>query len=101
MKLTRVQIRNFRSIREIDFPFPEVTLLGLLGANNAGKSNIVRAIDAICGEGWFGKTDKLEQYDYFLRDTKQVISIDLAFDDGSRATWKSGKDTPPAYSGAR
>jgi putative ATP-dependent endonuclease of OLD family len=38
MKLTRVKIDNFRSIKSMDFAFPESGFLVLVGANNAGKS---------------------------------------------------------------
>ena len=37
MKLTRVKIDNFRSIKSMDFAFPESGFLVLVGANNAGK----------------------------------------------------------------
>jgi len=47
MKLVRVRIENFRSIRSEEFAFPESNMLVLVGANNAGKSNIIRAIDAV------------------------------------------------------
>jgi len=50
MKLKRVVIENFRSIKRLKFDFPESNLLVLVGANNAGKSNIIRAINAVCGE---------------------------------------------------
>lgn len=47
MKLTRVKIDNFRSIKSMDFAFPESGFLVLVGANNAGKSII--AITASSG----------------------------------------------------
>ena len=59
MKLSKVKIQNYRSIKEIEFEFPESGILVLVGENNAGKSNIIRAIDLICGEAWIGK-EKLE-----------------------------------------
>jgi putative ATP-dependent endonuclease of OLD family len=62
MKLTHVSIRNFRSIKELDFSFPESGVLFLVGSNNGGKSNIIRAINSICGEAWFGP-DKMQDFD--------------------------------------
>lgn len=55
MKLSRIRIQNYRSIKDTVFDFPESGILVLVGENNAGKSNIIRAIDLICGEAWIGK----------------------------------------------
>ena len=52
MKLSQVKINNFRSIKTLDFNFPESGILVLAGANNAGKSNIIRAINNILGVDW-------------------------------------------------
>ena len=40
MRISRVYIKNFRSIKEVEFHFPESGLMVLVGANNAGKSNL-------------------------------------------------------------
>jgi putative ATP-dependent endonuclease of OLD family len=79
MKLAKVKIQNYRSIKDIEFDFPESGILVLVGENNAGKSNIIRAIDLICGEAWIGK-EKLEDHDYYLRNKENEIKIDLFFD---------------------
>lgn len=81
MRLSKIKIRNYRSIKDIEFDFPESGILVLVGENNAGKSNIIRAIDLICGEAWIGK-EKLEDHDYYLRDKTKRISIDLSFSNG-------------------
>lgn len=41
MILSSFHVKNFRSIVEADFPLSKVTVL--LGKNNEGKSNILRA----------------------------------------------------------
>jgi putative ATP-dependent endonuclease of OLD family len=82
MKLKKISIKNFKSIKDVEFDFPESGILVLVGENNAGKSNIIRAIDLICGESWIGK-EKLEDHDYYLRDKKNEIEIDLFFDTGN------------------
>jgi len=91
MKLQRVSIKNYRSIKELAFTFPKSGILVLVGANNAGKSNIIRAIDAICGEQWFGR-DKIEDHDHYLRDKDNAIEIKLSFDDASYAKFRSDGD---------
>jgi len=93
MKLVRVRIENFRSIRSEEFAFPESNMLVLVGANNAGKSNIIRAIDAICGDTWYGR-EKIEPHDYYLRDAEREIKIHLFFDDGRRVKWSSNEKWP-------
>lgn len=42
MKLRRVKIHNFRSIRDVDLEVNDYTIL--VGANNAGKSNFLNAL---------------------------------------------------------
>lgn len=81
MKLSKIQIANFKSIKELTIEFPESGILVLVGENNAGKSNIIRAIDAICGDSWYGR-EKLEDYDYYLRNKENQIQINLFFDNG-------------------
>lgn len=81
MKLSKVKIQNYRSIKDVEFDFPKSGILVLVGENNAGKSNIIRAIDLVCGETWIGK-EKLEDHDYYLRNKANNIKIDLFFDSG-------------------
>ena len=66
----------------MDFAFPESGFLVLVGANNAGKSNIIRAINDICGEEWV-TTEKLLDHDFYGRDRNRALSIELSFDNGS------------------
>ena len=82
MRLAHVTIANYRSIKQIDFDFLRSGILVLVGPNNAGKSNIIRAINCVCGEEWFGP-DKAEDYDHYLRDRTRGIQIALRFDDGT------------------
>lgn len=91
MKLTRLQVENFRSIKEMDLTFPDSGLLVLVGPNNAGKSNLIRAVEALCGESWFGK-DKVEQHDYYCRDATTPIELKIDFDNGCRVQWSSQPD---------
>lgn len=81
MKLSKIKIKNFKSIKELEFNYPESGILVLVGENNSGKSNIIRAIDLICGESWIGK-EKLEDHDYYLRNKNLDIEINLFFDNG-------------------
>lgn len=90
MLLKKVRIKNFKSIKDIEFEFPESNILVLVGENNAGKSNIIRAIDVICGESWYGK-EKLEDHDFYLRNHDNDIEINLFFSDGRSVNFQPTK----------
>lgn len=87
MKLTSVKINNFRSIKSMDFAFPESGFLVLVGANNAGKSNVIRGLNNILGAEWWSQ-DKLERHDFYGRDPQNEILISLSFDTGETAGFK-------------
>ncbi len=50
MKITRVSIRNFRCIRELDLELGDTTVF--IGPNSAGKSAIVDAIRIVLTRRW-------------------------------------------------
>ncbi len=57
-RVTELTIKGYRSIRDkIPIRFPENTPIVLVGENNTGKSNIVRALDLILGEWWPGNRE--------------------------------------------
>lgn len=81
MKIREIKIKNFRSVKEETIIFPESGILALVGPNNAGKSNILRAIDNILGDSWFSG-EKAELNDRFMKDKANKIEIEILFDDG-------------------
>lgn len=57
-RVTELTIKGYRSIKdEIAIRFPKNTPVVLVGENNAGKSNIVHALDLILGEFWPGNRE--------------------------------------------
>jgi len=57
-RVTELTIKGYRSIKdEITVRFPKNTPVILVGENNTGKSNIVRALDLILGEWWPGNRE--------------------------------------------
>jgi putative ATP-dependent endonuclease of OLD family len=68
-RLDRLIVKNLRSIGGdgVEVKMPTNGPLVLLGENNAGKSNIVRAIDLLFGERWPG-TFEPDDHDFFGRD---------------------------------
>lgn len=75
MRITRIEIRNWRSIKEIDFNPEDICVL--IGANNAGKTNILSAINFLLGER-YPLPANLEDSDYFDRDRNRNIKIRLS-----------------------
>ncbi len=66
-RVKRLIIEGYRSIDSpIEIEFPEDVPLVLIGENNAGKSNIVRALDLVLGERWPGSYDP-DDHDFFGR----------------------------------
>lgn len=77
MKISRVHIENYRSIKSLDFS-PN-NYCALIGENNAGKSNILKAINLVLGETW--PTDRtFTEEDFNNCDTSKDIVIQIYFD---------------------
>ena len=54
MKLEKIKIKNYRSIKDLTFEVKEIGgnyLRTLLGLNESGKSNILKAISELNNEG--------------------------------------------------
>lgn len=81
MRIKAIRIENFRSFQD------ETIALGryscFVGANGAGKSNVLSALNVFFREQGASATDvtKLTEEDYFRRDTSRPIRITLTFQD--------------------
>lgn len=62
MKLDKIEIRNFRSIKQAEIIFDQNCLV-LLVKNEAGKSNVLKAIAAIFGQYRLTEKDKRKKID--------------------------------------
>lgn len=78
MKLRRVRIQNYRSIKLADFC--PTTLCALIGGNNCGKSNVLRAINLVLGDRW-PSVRGIEDKDFHGYDENSDISITIWFDE--------------------
>ena len=76
MYLSKLYIENFRSIKKLDLKF-ETGKNIIVGKNNSGKSNIIKAIDLILGEKYptGGKSDNISDNDFFEGKTENEIFI--------------------------
>lgn len=79
--VTELRIEGYRSIKEpVTIKFPNNAPLVLVGENNAGKTNILRALDLILGENWPG-TKEPEDHEFWQRDAVNgKIRICATFD---------------------
>lgn len=66
MRITRVRIKNFRSIKDLDLPLSETTVL--LGPNNAGKTAILDALRIALTRRWGQRGTGFTEYDLRLED---------------------------------
>jgi predicted ATP-dependent endonuclease of OLD family len=69
-----IEIQNFRSIKYLEL-HPE-NLCGLIGPNSSGKTNILKAIDLVLGEGWTTKAKVARELFY---DPAKPIKIRIDF----------------------
>ena len=76
MPLSRVLIENYRSIQHCEFRPRELT--ALVGENNAGKSNILRALTTVLGRDWVS-AKSFDDHDFRDHDATRDILIELEF----------------------
>jgi putative ATP-dependent endonuclease of OLD family len=74
-KLKSISIEGFRSIRdEVTLRFPSNRPIVLIGENNCGKSNVIRALDILFGE-FHPKFRDIEHFDHHGRDRETPIVV--------------------------
>jgi putative ATP-dependent endonuclease of OLD family len=76
MYLSRLYIENFRSIKNIDLQFSQGKNV-IIGRNNAGKSNIIKAIDLVLGENSpdYNKYENVTDEDFFTYEGSRTHEI--------------------------
>lgn len=85
MQLKHAKICHFRSLKDVSVSFGPHT--ALIGANGAGKSSILKAL-----ERFYSTAKVLDRDDYFGRDQSIPIEIELTFgnlSDAERETFES------------
>ena len=75
MKLTHLCIQNFRSCREVHLEIGNMH--ALVGANNAGKSSVLRALDFLFNPS----TKSLNEESFWNKDTNLEIRVEAVFSD--------------------
>ena len=73
MKLTHLHIKNFRACRDIELDLGNMH--ALVGANNAGKSTILRALEFLFNPS----TKTLSEESFWNKDTTLEIRVEGVF----------------------
>jgi len=92
-RLTRLRVKGYRSIKDdCVITLPQGVPLVLIGENNAGKSNVVRALDVLMGEMWPSSREP-EDHDFWGRQRNDPIEIEVFWEG-----LESGIDTIERFS---
>lgn len=76
MKITQIEIQNYRSIKDV--VLHPTDLMALVGPNNAGKTNILSALNFVLGDRW-PSANSLEPTDRFNKERHRNIRIIIHF----------------------
>ncbi len=74
--IDRIHIENYRSIKSLNLKLNKMN--ALIGQNNAGKSNIMRALALVLGDTW-PSNKNIDKDDHYGRDINNPISIQIIF----------------------
>jgi len=72
--ISQINIKNFRSIKEL--ALEPSGLAALIGPNSSGKTNVLKAIDLVLGEGW---TTKAKVARELFNDPTKPVEIEIVF----------------------
>ena len=77
MKIARISIENFRSIKKLDYRPNDINLI--IGGNNSGKTTIFKALDFCLNPyiPWY--RESFTEFDFHKRKTETPIVIELIF----------------------
>lgn len=91
MKITRLKVENFRSIKALDMPLSSTTVL--IGQNNAGKTAILEALRIALTRRWGQRGTGFTEYDIHLEsdgsDPKLAppIKIEIELSEQTAGEW--------------
>jgi putative ATP-dependent endonuclease of OLD family len=71
-QIRQLRVQNFKSVKDtVELRFVDGVPLILVGPNNSGKSNLMRAMELVLGESWPGSY-KPEDHDFHERDPDNI-----------------------------
>jgi putative ATP-dependent endonuclease of the OLD family len=93
MRVTRLRIENFRSIRDLDLCLDDTTVF--IGANNTGKTAILEAVRIALSRRWGRRGTGFTEFDVHCRKedsnpkTEPPVKVDLHFEEAPASPWDS------------
>lgn len=91
MRITRLKIKNFRSIRDLELELGETTVL--IGQNNAGKTAVLEALRIVLTRRWGQRGTGFTENDVHRPDdagdpkTLPPVEIELVFEEPELTAW--------------
>ena len=91
MRITRIEIKNFRSIRHLAMDLGETTVL--VGPNNAGKTAILDALRIALTRRWGQRGTGFSEYDIHMTDKEtdpkasSGVTIDIMAEERESGEW--------------
>ena len=91
MMISRIRIRNFRSIRSLDLTLGKTTVF--LGANNAGKASILDAVRIVLTRRWGQRGTGFTEHDVHCPSEKgdpktlPPVTIEITVEEPSEGAW--------------
>ena len=79
-KISKIYIRNFRNLGDVEIDFTQSPIVTLLGDNEAGKTSVIKAF-GVCSMHAYTR----EQKEY-IRDYTTMFGVAIQFEDGRRIT---------------
>jgi putative ATP-dependent endonuclease of the OLD family len=73
MYISRLIIKGYKSIKDLDLKFEKGKNV-IIGKNNSGKSNILKAIDIVLGykRPDYDKYENIEPEDFYNQNAKEI-----------------------------
>jgi len=91
MQITRLKIRNFRSVKNLDIELGDTTVL--IGQNNAGKTAILDAVRIVLTRRWGQRGTGFTENDVYRPDesgdpkTLPPVTIQLVMEEPRAGAW--------------
>jgi putative ATP-dependent endonuclease of the OLD family len=96
MLIDKICIKNYRSCKDVTI-YPQ-DIMALVGPNNAGKTNILSALNFLLGERWPSRQG-LAPSDFYNQEERRRLAIEVGFraNEGNIASMQFAED--PIVSG--